>query len=279
MFFERLKNQRELNAQNQDNEDADGSENEDDDGTYGNPFNLPASQSVAHSNSLTNAINLAGIPIKNTVSGGHTASTDTGLGGKLMEQFSIGNLGITAGLNSEGIGSGFGVNRKPGEFGIHLGGLNFGFTNHAANTDTQTITTSSATGEGATSSSQSNTHSNSYTAGNGHINIQNTISSSHAHSSSLTGTTSAGVGGADSSASSATQNTQASNTGLTGPVHYNQYQPQPDVTQPQNLQQPFAEMKVAGPGYQQPGPQFGSEYQQPNFQPGINQTYTHSLDE
>lgn len=248
MFIERLRNQRtEMDPNLQEN------------ANYG-------SESIAHTNALTNAINLAGIPIKNTVSSAHTASTETGLAGVLSEQFSIGNLGITAGLNSHQVGTGFGINRKPGEFGIHLGGLNFGFTNHADHTkDTPTITSSSANGEGAHSMSESDTHSNNLVLGHGNINIQNTVSSSHAHSTSLTGTTSADVGSANSDA----QNNPVSNTGLTGPLDY-QPQPQPAVNTQQNHQQPSAEMKVVEPGIQQPDSQYGFEQpeaQQPNFQP------------
>lgn len=259
-FFERLRD--EMNPELENN--------------IANLFKPVGSLSAAHNSAVTNEINLAGIPIKNTVSGAHTASTSTGLAGNLVEQFSIGNLGITAGLNSEQIGTGFGINRKPGELGLHLGGLNFGFTNHAAEKNTETLTSASASGTGATSSSHTNTHSNSV-IGNG-INIQNTVSSSHSLSTSLTGTTSAGVG-----ANSATQNNQFPNTGLTGPSDYNQYQPQPDITHQQNSQQPFVEMKVVGPGFQenpqpgiqQPDSQFGyqqPEFQRPNFQPeGIEQ--------
>lgn len=227
-----------------------------------NDGNQVGSESVAHSNALTNAINLAGIPIKNTVSGSHTGSTDTGLTGSLTEQFSIGNLGLTAGLNSGQIGTGFGINRKPGEFGIHLGGLNFGLTSHASDVkDAQAITSSSATGAGATSSSQTDTHSNNYVLGHGHINVQNTVSSSHAHATSLTGTTSADVG----SANSAPQSNQVSNTGSTSPF---QYQPQPDVDTHENNEQPFAEMKQVESGFQQ-NPQHG--FQQPDSQFGYQQ--------
>lgn len=232
----------------------------------GRQLNQGASESVAHSNALTNAINVGGIPIMNTVSGTHTASTSSGHTGSVKEQFSIGNLGLIAGLNSEGIGTGFGVNRKPGEFGLHFGSLNFGVNNHAsANSQTQTIAASSATGTGATSTSQTDAHTNSHILGNA-VTVQNTVSSSHAHSSTLSGTTSAIAG----AASTATQNTQASN-----PIQYQEYQqqpgnPQPGITQQTGSQQPTVEMKVIipQPGYQpnpQPGAQQGSS-QQPGYQ-------------
>lgn len=237
-----------------------------------NDANQVGSESEAQSNALTNAINVAGIPIKNTVSGTHTASTGAGHSGSFKEQFSIGNLGITAGLNSEQVGTGLGLNRKPGEIGLHLGALHVGFTNHADNKNTETIASSSATGGGAISTSQTDTHSNSYVVGHGAVNIQNTLSSSQAHSSSLTGTTSA-------AANSATQNSQFANTGPANPIQYQQYQqqpnvPQPDVTQ-QNSQLPFVEIKLTPqPGlqqtsFQQPGTQTGfqlPQIQQPNFQ-------------
>lgn len=246
----------------------------------GRQVNEDGSESAAQSNALTNAINVGGIPITNTVSGTHTASTSTGHTGSFKEQFSIGQLGLTAGLNSQQFGTGFGIDRKPGEFALHLGALNFGLNNHAGdtqNSQTQTIASSSATGAGATSTSQTDAHSNSYNLGNA-VSVQNTVSSSQAHSSSLTGTTSA-----DAEATSATsQNAQASN-----PIQYQQQpiNPQPDVTQ-QSAQQPFVEMKVIvpqpgyqqnpQPGYQQEGyPQPGSQtgYQQPNLQrPGYQPT-------
>lgn len=241
-----------------------------------NDANQAGSESEAQSNALTNAINVVGIPIKNTVSGTHTASTSAGHSGSFKEQFSIGNLGITAGLNSEQVGTGLGLNRKPGEIGLHLGALNFGFTNHAGdNKNTETIASSSATGGGAISTSQTDTHSNSYVVGHGAVNIQNTVSSSQAHSTSLTGTTSA----AAEAANSATQNSQIANTGPANPIQYQQYQhqpnvPQPDVTQ-QNSQLPFVEIKLTPqPGlqqtsFQQPGTQMGfqlPQIQQLNFQ-------------
>lgn len=216
-------------------------------------FNLGGSESHAHSNALTNAINVAGIPIKNTVSGTHIASTDGGHTGSFKEQFSIGNLGITAGLNGEELGTGFGVTRKPGEFGVHLGALNLGVTNHAndmKNTQTETVAASSATGAGSTSISESNTHSNGLAIGNA-FNIQNTVSSSHAHSASLTGTTSAGVGAAGS------QNAQIPNIGSPNPSY-----PEPNPEQP-NVQQPHVEMTVVDVGQQQEFEQYRRPAPQP----------------
>lgn len=242
---------------------AEMNEVQDNDGIHANEG---SSESAAQSKEVTNAINVGGIPIKNTVSGTHTSSTSNGHTGSFKEQFSIGNYGLVAGLNSEQIGTGFGINRKPGELALHLGALNFGLNNHAAdikNSQTDTVASSSATGTGAISTSQSNTHSNTYGLGNA-VSVQNTVSSSQAHSSSLTGTTSAGAG----AASTATQNSQTPN-----PIQYQQYQQQPDVTQ-QTTQQPFVEMKVVipQPGFQPESfPQPG--YQQPNSQrPGYQPT-------
>lgn len=255
-------------------------------GNSGRQLTAGGSQSAAQSGAVTNAINVAGIPIVNSVSGTHTGSTSTGHTGSLKEQFSIGHLGLTAGLNSEQIGTGFGVDRKPGEFAVHLGGLNFGLTNHAndvKNTQTQTVASSSATGAGATSISKTNAHSNNYALG-GIVSGQNTISGSKAHSSSLTGTTSANA----AATSTATQNSRTPN-----PTQFEQYQQQPsnsqpDVAQPQqSAQQPFVEMKVVvpQPGYQQnpqpvlqqggfPQPGSQTNYQQPNYpqRPGYQPT-------
>lgn len=233
----------------------------------GRQVNEGGSESEAHTNSLTNAVNLGGVPITNTVTGTHGSSTAGGYTGNFKEQFSIGNLGLNAGVNSEEFGTGFGINRKPGEFSIHLGSLNFGLTNHAGdNKNSQTAATSSATGAGAATSSETNTHSNTYGYGNA-VSVQNTVSNSHSHASSLTGQTSANAG----ATSAAAHNTQ-----------YQQYQPsnpQLEVT-PQNSELPYVEMKVIilEPGVQpeifpQPGLQTG--YQQPNFQrPGYQQTGT-----
>lgn len=236
----------------------------------GRQVNEGASESESQVHSLTNAINVGGVPITNSVSGAHSASTSSGHTGNFKEQFSIGNLGLTAGVNSEHFGTGFGINRKPGEFGIHLGSLNFGLTNQAnANKNPQTVATSSATGAGAATLSETNTNSNTYGYGNA-VSVQNTVSHSHAHSSSLTGTTSANAGATSATMQNAQYQQQPSN-----PIPTN---PQPDVAQ-QNSQLPYVEMKVIipQPGGQQnpqtgvqPGnfPQTGPQpgYQQPNYQ-------------
>lgn len=232
----------------------------------GRQVNEGGSESDSQIHSLTNAINVGGVPITNTVSGTHTASTSGGHAGSFKEEFSIGNLGLNAGVNSEQFGTGFGVNTKPGEFSIHLGSLNFGLTNQAlANKNQQTAATSSATGAGAATSSETNTNSNTVGYGNA-VSVQNTVSHSHAHSSSLTGTTSANAG----ATSAAMQNAQYQQ------YHQQPSNPQPDVIQ-QNSQLPYVEMKVIMP---QPGaqPQIGSQtgLQQPNFQrPGYQPTGIH----
>lgn len=234
----------------------------------GRQLNESGSESESQVHSLTNAINVVGVPITNTVSGAHTASTSGGHAGNFKEQFSIGNLGLVAGVNSEEFGTGFGINRKPGELSIHLGSLNFGLTNQAsANKNPQTVATSSATGAGAATLSETNTHSNTYGYGNA-VSVQNTVSSSHAHSSSLTGTTSADAGATSATTQNAQYQQQPSN-----PLPSN---PQPDVA-PQNSQLPYVEMKVIipQPGGQQ-NPQIGVQqpnYQQPGYQPtGIFRT-------
>lgn len=221
----------------------------------GRQVNEGGSESDSQVHSLTNAINVGGIPITNTVSGGHAASTSSGLAGMFKEQFSIGSLGLNAGVNSEQFGTGFHVNRKPGEFNIQLGSLNFGLTNHANDKNPQTVATSSATGAGAMTLSETNTNSNTYGYGNV-VNVQNTVSHSHAHSASLTGTTSANAG----ATSAAMQN-----------AHYQQPpssppSPPPEVPQ-QNSQLPYVEMKVIIPP--QPGVQ-----PQPGYQPtGIHMVW------
>lgn len=87
-----------------------------------------ASQSTANANALTNAINLGGIPITNTVSSAQASSSSGSHTGSLGETFHLGGLGLNAGLSNTN--QGFGVDRHPGELGIHLGGLNFGLSNH-----------------------------------------------------------------------------------------------------------------------------------------------------
>lgn len=237
----------------------------------GRQVNEDGSQSTSQVHSVTNAINVIGIPITNSVSGAHSASTSTGHAGSIKEQFSIGNLGLTAGVNSEKLGTGFAINRKPGEFGIQLGSLHFGLTNQAnANKNPQTAATSSATGAGAATASQTNTQSNTYGYGNT-VSVQNTVSSSHAQSSSQTGTTSADAGATSATTQNAQYQQQPSN-------------PQPEVAPPDS-QLPYVEMKVIIPqpagqqnpqiGVQpgnvpQPSPQTGFQqpnYQQPGYQP------------
>lgn len=237
----------------------------------GRQSNEGGSQSESQAHSLTNAIMVGGVPITNTVSGAHTASTSSGHTGMFKEQFSIGNLGLTAGVNSEKFGTGFGIDRKPGEFNIHLGSLNFGLTNQAnANKNPQTVATAGATGAGAATSSETKTQSNTYGYGNA-VSVQNTISSSHAHSSSMTGTTTANAGATGATS----QNAQ----------YQQQQQQQPYNPQQPNSQPPYVEMTVVVPqpggqqypqtgvqpgSFPQPGPQNGYEQpnsQQPNYQP------------
>lgn len=158
------------------------------------------SQSEAHSSALTNAVNIAGVPITNTVSGSHAASTSSGHSGNFQEHFGLGGFGLDVGLASDKIGSGVSANRVPGQqLGLHLGGLNLGLTNKGGlfgsqNTQSQTGATAAATGQGAQSSSQSNTQSNSISGLGGLFNVQNTLSNSQAQAYSQDGIASANSG-------------------------------------------------------------------------------------
>lgn len=109
------------------------------------------SQSAANSNALTNAINLGGIPITNTVSNAHASSSAGSHTGSLGEMFQLGGLGLNVGVANTN--HGFGIDRKPGEVGFHLGGLNLGFSNHGgllggSQTATQTQSNAGATATG-----------------------------------------------------------------------------------------------------------------------------------
>lgn len=159
------------------------------------------SQSEAQSTALTNSVNIAGIPITNTVSGGHSSSTSSGQSGNFQEQFGLGGFGLNVGLESDKIGSGVSATGIPGhDLGLNIGGLHLGLTNNGGglfggqNTQTQSSATAAATGHGAQSSSQSNTQSNSFNGLGGLFNVQNTLSNSQAHAYSQDGKTSANSG-------------------------------------------------------------------------------------
>lgn len=188
------------------------------------------SQSTANANALTNAVNLAGIPITNTVSGAH-ANKDGSHSGSLGEMFQLGGYGLDASISN--MNQGFGVNRKPGELGITLGGLNFGLSNHGgllggSQTATQTQSTAgaTATGEGATSSAASQTQSQSHNLGL--LNVHNSVSSANSQATSLNGATSATAG-----SNAASQSVQAptvlvpSRIDNANPSQQNQYYPKP----------------------------------------------------
>lgn len=151
------------------------------------------SQSEAHSSALTNAFNIAGFPITNTVSGSHADSTSSGHSDQFQEHFGLGGYGLDVGLASDEIGSGISVNRVPGQqLGLHIGGLNLGLINKGGlfgsqNTQIKTGSTAAATGRGAQSSSQSNTHSSSISGLGGLINVQNTLSNSQSQAYSQDG--------------------------------------------------------------------------------------------
>lgn len=166
------------------------------------------SESQAHSSALTNAVNVAGIPITNTVSGGHASSTGTGHAGNFQEQFNLGGYGLNVGLASDKVGTGIGINREPGQAGFHIGGFNLGFVNNGGllggnkNTQTESGATASAVGQGVQSSSQSNTQSNSHSHLGGLVNVQNTLSNSQAQAYAQNGATTANTGASSVSAQS-----------------------------------------------------------------------------
>lgn len=82
------------------------------------------SQSEAQSSALTNSVDIAGIPITNTVSGSHATSTSSGHSDNFQEHFGLGGYGLDVGLASDKIGSGISATRVPGqELGLHIGGL------------------------------------------------------------------------------------------------------------------------------------------------------------
>lgn len=154
------------------------------------------SQSQASGSAVTNAVNVAGIPITNSVSGAQSSSTNGAHAGNFNEHFNLGGYGIDTGLSSDKVGTGIGINQKPGQYGFHVGGFNFGLSNqggllgNSQSTETHSSASASASGEGSQSASQSNTQSNNYQLGN-LVNVQNTLSNSQAHSASQNGLTNA----------------------------------------------------------------------------------------
>lgn len=169
------------------------------------PTSNHGSQSEASGSAITNAVNVAGIPITNSVSGAQSASTNGAFAGDFNEHFNLGGFGLDTGLSSDKVGTGIGINQKPGQYGFHVGGFNFGLTNQgglfgnsqqAANT--QSSASASASGAGSTSTSQSHTQSNNFNLGN-LLNVQNTLSNSQAHSSSQHGSTNANAEGGSAS--------------------------------------------------------------------------------
>lgn len=234
-------------------------------------LNQAGSHSEAQSKALTNSLTIGGVPVSNTISGAHSSSTSGAHSGNVKEQFMVGGLGVTAGINSAEVGTGFGINRQPGGVGVHLGSLNFGLSNHGGllgggmqNSQTQTVATSSASGAGATSSSQSNTKTNSFGLGP-LINVQNTVSSSQAQSTSLQGSTSA-VAGANSAAQSAQIPTVVSPNQISQQESRHIGNQQPGFYQSIYQQPSFPQNGFQLPGFQQPG-FLQQSYPQPQFQP------------
>lgn len=252
------------------------------------------SQSTANSNALTNAINLGGIPITNTVSNAHASSSSGSHTGSLGEMFQLGGLGLNAGVSNTN--QGFGIDRRPGELGLHLGGLNFGLSNHGgllggsqAATQTQSNAGATATGQGAMSSASSQTQSNSMNYGL--LNLQNTVSSANSQATSLNGATSANAGSAASTQGIQTPAqvvpTRVDNA---NPSQQNQYYQRPPGSFVPNPLNPFLGGNLFSNPYQQqysnqqyPNPQqrphqrpqqYPNQYQQPfpnAFQPPFNQ--------
>lgn len=159
------------------------------------------SQSEAVNNALTNTVNLAGIPITNKVTGSKV-NNDGSYSGNLQNQFSIGGLGLNAGLNSNN--AGFGVNKQPGNVGLNLGPLSLAFMNNGglsggnsgsgAGNQAQSNAGATATGEGSATNSQ--TQSGSHNVDLGLLNVQTTYSNSQAQAVSQNGATSANAGSA-----------------------------------------------------------------------------------
>lgn len=100
--------------------------------------NNGGSQSFAQSGSLSNAVNLAGLPISSTINRDKTYSTNGGLSGNLGHNLQIGNFGLNTQLGPGGIK----VNYGPQQAGQQTAGSN-------ANAG------SFATGDGAQTSSNS----------------------------------------------------------------------------------------------------------------------------
>lgn len=239
------------------------------------------SQSTANSNALTNAINLGGIPITNTVSNAHTASSTGAHTGSLGEMFQLGGLGLN--VDASNMNHGFGVDRRPGELGFHLGALNLGFSNHggllggfgASQAATQSNAGATATGSGATSSASSQTQSNGVNVGGPlNIGLTNTVSTAQSQATSLNGATSANAG-----SGAATQTVQAvpSRIDNANPSQQNQYYQRPAGSFLSNPLSPFlgGASLFSNPYQQQyPGQYPQNQYQQPiasPFRPTNNQ--------
>lgn len=90
------------------------------------PVPVPQSfKSTAHTNTLTNLVKLAGIPISNTVELSRAGSTGGRLSGSFADTVNLGGIGLTTSLSSEKIGSGIGLGRGAnGGLDIHVGGFN-----------------------------------------------------------------------------------------------------------------------------------------------------------
>lgn len=151
--------------------------------------NAGGSRSTAMSNAVTNQLNLGGIPISNTLSSSR-ANSNGARSGNLNEQFNIGGLGLNVGLASDQFGTGIGLNRNPGQAGLHIGALNLGVGR--ANTQTQTNAAATATGDDARSQSASDQRSRNFNLGL--LNVQNTLSHSQSDAYSQNGQTSANAG-------------------------------------------------------------------------------------
>lgn len=245
--------------------------------------NNAGSQNLAVNNALTNSVNVAGLPITNTFSG--SRSNENGdRSRQVQHQLNVGGLGLTTGLNSENRGSGFGVNRQPGNAGFHLGPLSLQLMNNGGllggnratgaggASQVQTNADLLASGDGASTNAQ--THSGAGGRSLGLLNLQNSFSNSQGIAQSQNGDTTANAGASGFQQNSAgipqTQEYDYSQpgVGLFGP---RRYQRSPQFFQ--NGRGPIRRL-LYGPGppnYQgseygpNPGPQFGHR---PGFRPG-----------
>lgn len=167
--------------------------------------NTGGSQSFADSGSLSNSVNLGGLPISSTINRDKVYSTNGGLSGNLGHNLQIGNFGLNTQLGPNGLQFNYG----PGQAQQNTGS--------AANAG------SFATGDGSQTASNSGSKTQTHNVGN--IGITSSQSFANSQASSQNGQTGAFANGAS---------TASGQQGIQNQYPGNQYGQQ----QPQQQQYP-----------------------------------------